>query len=115
MGGERGSTARQRMSGRICCICSDSCSPIPTTGANRLCARCTEGRQRLRDVYMSFMLRDGWYCQFLEADVKTPLPQKFTFATPEKSAELAERGRALKDLATKQALEHGIQTGRGGV
>jgi len=32
---------------------------------------------------MSFMLRDGWYCQFLEADLKTPLPRKFTFATPD--------------------------------
>ena len=29
--------------------------------------------------------------------------------------ELAERGRGLKDLATKQALEHGIEMGRGGI
>ena len=64
---------------------------------------------------MSFMLRDGWYCQFLEADLKTPLPRRFTFATPEKVVELVERGRGLKDLASKQALEHGIQTGRSGV
>jgi hypothetical protein len=64
---------------------------------------------------MYYMLRDGWYCQFLEADLKTPLPRKFTFATPEKIAELAERGRGLKDLATKQALEHGIGMGRGGI
>jgi hypothetical protein len=61
------------------------------------------------------MLREGWYCQFLEADLKTPLPRKFTFATPEKIVELAERGRGLKDLATGQALEHGIETGRGGL
>jgi hypothetical protein len=25
-------------------------------------------------VYMSFMDRKGWHCQFLEADLKTPLP-----------------------------------------
>ena len=78
-------------------------------------AKCAEARQPLRDVYMSFMLRDGWYCQFLEADLKTPLPRNFTFATPEKVVELVERGRGLKDLASKQALEHGIQTGRGGI
>jgi hypothetical protein len=48
---------------------------------------------------MYYMLRDGWYCQFLEADLKTPLPRKFRFGTPEKIVELAERGRGLKDLA----------------
>jgi hypothetical protein len=30
---------------------------------------------------MYFMLRDGWYCQFLEADLKTALLRTFTFAT----------------------------------
>ena len=64
---------------------------------------------------MYYMLRDGKYCQFLEADLKTALPRTFTFATPEKVVELAERGLGLKDLASKQALEHGIQTGRGGI
>ena len=83
MGGERGSTARQRMSGKICCMCSNSLPPDPSHHGERLCAKCTEARQPLRDVYMSFMLRDGWYCQFLEADLKTPLPRKFTFAAPE--------------------------------
>ena len=53
---------------------------------------------------MYYMHRDGWYCQFLEADLKTALPKTFTFATPEKVVELAERGRGLKGLATKQAL-----------
>jgi hypothetical protein len=64
---------------------------------------------------MYYMLRDGWYCQFLKADLKTDLPRTFTFATPEKIVELAERGRGLKDLASKQALERGIETGRGGI
>jgi len=27
---------------------------------------------------MHFMLREGWYCQFLEEDLKTPLPKKLT-------------------------------------
>jgi hypothetical protein len=36
-------------------------------------------------VYMTFMLSHGsWFCQFLEADAKTPLPPKLNFADPEK-------------------------------
>jgi hypothetical protein len=35
-------------------------------------------------VYMSFISRSGWQIQFLEPDLKTPLPAKFTFADPEK-------------------------------
>lgn len=64
---------------------------------------------------MSFMFNQGWYCQFLEEDLKTSLPRKFTFATSDKVVELAEKGGALKDSAAKQSLEHGIQMGRGGV
>jgi hypothetical protein len=30
---------------------------------------------------MFFMRNKGWYCQFLEEDLKTPLPRKFTFAS----------------------------------
>jgi hypothetical protein len=67
-------------------------------------------------VYMTFMLSHGsWFCQFLEADAKTPLPRKLNFADPEKIRELARRGEAWGDLESKHALEHGIDTGRGGV
>jgi hypothetical protein len=67
-------------------------------------------------VYMYFMSRDGgWFCQFLEADLKTPLPKKLTFANADKIRELARRGEAWGDLESKQALEHAIETGRGGV
>lgn len=54
-----------------------------------------------------------WQCWFLEADLKTPLPRKLCFASDDKLIDLANRGRALKDLADKQALEHGISTGHG--
>jgi hypothetical protein len=40
-------------------------------------------------VYMYFFLRTGWQIQFLEADLKTALPRKFTFTDPEKIRELA--------------------------
>jgi hypothetical protein len=64
---------------------------------------------------MSFMHRDGWYCQFLDEDLKTSLTRKLTFATSEKILELAEHAGALRDLACRQAIEHGIEVGRGGV
>jgi len=77
--------------------------------------RCCDLCSPRRKVYLSFMRNTGWYCQFLEADLKTSLPRKFTFATPDKILQLAERAGALKDLATRQAIEHGLETGRGGV
>jgi hypothetical protein len=43
-------------------------------------------------VYMTFFSRSGWQVQFCEADLKTPLPRRFTFADPEKIRELARRG-----------------------
>ena len=46
-------------------------------------------------MYMSFMLRNGWHCQFLEPDLKTPQPKKLTFNDERKIRELAEQGRAF--------------------
>jgi hypothetical protein len=66
-------------------------------------------------VYMYFFKRDGWQVQFTEADLKTPLPRKLTFADPEKIRELARRGEAWGDSESRQILEHAIDTGRGGV
>jgi len=64
---------------------------------------------------MFFMHSNGWSCQFLEMDLKTSLPRKFTFATVDKVREMVSRVGVLKDLADKQGFEHGIQIGRGGV
>jgi hypothetical protein len=64
---------------------------------------------------MSFMLRgSGWYCQFLEEDLKTSLLRKLNFSTSAKILELTEHAGALRDLACRQAIEHGISVGRGG-
>ena len=41
-----------------------------------------QDRDRHR-IYMSFMLRGQWYCQFLEEDLQTPLPRKLRFASPD--------------------------------
>ena len=104
MGGERASTSRMRLTGKICCVCRVSLKPDPThpTG-ERYCDRCAPRRR----VYMSFFSRSGWYCQFLEEDLKTPLPRTFTFATSDKILQLAEHAGALRNLECRQAIEHG--------
>jgi len=67
-------------------------------------------------VYMNFMLRgDTWFCQFLLSDLKTPLPQTFTFADFEKVREMAKRGGAEWTSADRQTLEYAFTQGRGAV
>jgi hypothetical protein len=64
---------------------------------------------------MSFCLSQGWHCQFLETDLKTPLPKKLTFASADKVRELAELGGAITDLESRQMFEHAIIKGHGAV
>jgi hypothetical protein len=66
-------------------------------------------------VYMYFFKRGGWQVQFLESDLKTPLPRKLTFTDPDKIRELARRGEAWGTSEARQMLEHAIETGRGGI
>jgi hypothetical protein len=66
-------------------------------------------------VYAGFFLRHGWYVQFLEENLKTPLRKKLTFADPAKIIELARRGGALKESETRAHLDYVIQKGRGGI
>lgn len=60
-------------------------------------------------------VNDHWHCHFLEADLKTLIPRKLNFESDDKLIEMAQRGQGLKDLADKQALEHGIAGGRGAI
>lgn len=66
-------------------------------------------------VFMTFFLRSGWQVQFLEADLRTPLPRKFTFTDPDKIRGLARKGEAWGDAESRQMLEYAIENGRGGV
>jgi hypothetical protein len=66
-------------------------------------------------VYMSFQSRYGWHCQFLEQDLKTPLPRKLHFKSAEKVIELVARGGGQGNLESKQMLDQAIEMGRGGV
>ncbi len=65
-------------------------------------------------IYCTFFCRAGWQVQFTEADLKTPLPRRLTFASPDKIRQLARKGEALGDAESRQMLEAGIATGRGG-
>ena len=61
------------------------------------------------------MLRQGWHCQFLEEDLKTPLPRKLSVNDPAKLFEIAERGGYRLNLEGRQAMEHAIKSGRGAI
>jgi hypothetical protein len=56
-----------------------------------------------RRVYMSFMNRKGWHVQFLEADLKTPLPRWLHFTSAETVIELVERGCGFTDQERPRA------------
>jgi hypothetical protein len=64
-------------------------------------------------VYMYFMLRDGWGCQFLEADLKTPLHRKLTFDDVNKVREMHTRFGVDQKLEDKSAIEFAVKMGRG--
>jgi hypothetical protein len=64
---------------------------------------------------MTFILRRQWDCQFLEEDLKTPLPRRASLSTPAKLLEFAERGGCILSLEDRQAFEHGLSIGRVGL
>lgn len=64
---------------------------------------------------MSFQTQSGWHCQFLEEDLKTPIPKKLNLICQEKLFEIAERGGYRLNLEGRQALQHAIEMGRGGI
>jgi hypothetical protein len=114
MGGERASGVRMRLAGKICCCCK-SMLPPPHSPGERLCVRCLAERNPRKRVYMFFMLRQGWHCQFLEEDLKTPLPRKLSVSDPAKLFEIAERGGYRLNLEGRQAIDHAIANGRGAI
>src|SRR5438309_692978 len=113
MASDRASTIRQIRSGSICALCRSALPPSQSAG-ERLCSKCRGERKRHR-IYMSFVHRAGWVCQFVEEDLKTPLPRKVHFRDDQKVREIARRGGASLNLETLQAFDHGIEIGRGGI
>jgi hypothetical protein len=62
-------------------------------------------------AYMSFMRSHGWYCQFLEVDLKTSLPRTLNFSSEDKVIELIERGGGFTDSESRNAVAHAIGFG----
>ena len=66
-------------------------------------------------MYVSFQDRHGWQCQFLEADLQTPLLKRLHFASSGKVVELIQRAGGFTDQETRLMVNQGIEMGRGGV
>jgi hypothetical protein len=64
---------------------------------------------------MHFMFRKCWFCQFLEEDLKAPLPRKITVADEKKMWEMAKRGGFTLNVAGRQELQEAIRKGAGGI
>jgi hypothetical protein len=111
MGGERVSTTRQRLAGKICAICSNTIDLGMWPGGERRCDKCAG----IRKVYMTYFHRDGWSVQFLEPDLKTPVGRIRQLGSLDKVKELIARTPTRLDLAADQAIEHAITVGRGGM
>lgn len=61
------------------------------------------------------MMRKGWYCQFLEADLKTPLPRKLTITDGRKLLEMAERDGVKMHSPAGRAMKSELEKGVGGI
>ena len=48
----------------------------------------------------------------MEEDLRIQAAPPRTFTNPDKMVEMIRRGNGLRDLASKQAVEHAIMTGR---
>jgi len=64
---------------------------------------------------MSFQSQSGWHYQFLEEDLKTPIPVQLNLVRLERLFEIAERGGYRLNLEGRQAMQRAIDMGRGGV
>ena len=62
---------------------------------------------------MHFMLCGAWHCQFLEPDLKTPLPRKLDLKTADEIRSMIERVGAGMSTEERQHFEYAISSGRG--
>ena len=112
MGGERASTARLRLAGKICAQCGNLLQDPPQTPGERLCLKCKS--PKMHRVYMYYMRREGWVCQFLEEDLRTALPYRLHFKNEDKIRTIVDKVGNFANLQDRQALDYGLHIGRGG-
>lgn len=70
---------------------------------------------RKKRIYMHFMFRKRWLCQFLEEDLKKPLPRKVMFKADAKIWEMAKRGGFTLNISGRREIEEAIRKRRGGI
>ena len=116
MGGERASKTRQRLLGKICCLCGQflDSPPWPILGysGERICDKC---RPVTRRVYMSFFQRQGWTVQFIEDDCKTLIGRIRKFPDETSIRALIDRTQTKLNTEDRQALDYAFSNGRGGL
>lgn len=67
-------------------------------------------------VYMRFEVTGQiWICDFVESDQVGATLRTLRVGAADKIREMAQRGGALRNLESRQMLEYGISSGRGGV
>jgi hypothetical protein len=99
-----------RLNGEICCACKVGLPP-PHIPGERYCDRC---RPPLQVVYVAFEKKVSWHLVISDSNSQRRLCS-LVFADDDKIVEFAKRGGGLTNLESKQALERGIQSGKGGV
>ncbi len=109
VGGERASTVRRRLAGKICARCKRPLPP-PHRPGERVCGKCDPKRR----VLMTFQERYGWWVSFLEEDCKTSLPRKLRLASDQKIRDMYARF-AEPDPDGDSQLERALSIGRGGI
>jgi hypothetical protein len=113
MGGERASTTRMRLAGKICCFCGVSLH-APYPGHERACPKCGPPLANCR-LYMRFERFHGWRVSFRDLQNPGYKFRELTFASSEKLDELVERTGTRMLLEDRQAFELGIRNGLGAV
>ncbi|HTF68722.1 MAG TPA: hypothetical protein VK638_39190 [Edaphobacter sp.] len=108
-----------RLAGKICGLCGRHLNAMLWQPlGERVCETCEAKRsttQKLRRIHMSFALGDRWYCTFMEEDPRTPAAPGRTFTSADNLVGMIRRGNGLRDLASQQAVEHAVRSGRGNV
>ena len=69
----------------------------------------------MKRVFLRFSFRQGWFCQFLEEDRKTPLPRTVLLSDERKLFELVKRGGFTLNISGRLEIEEAISKKRGGV
>jgi hypothetical protein len=65
-------------------------------------------------VYMRFTFDKRWTCDFTNQFTQKRA-RTLHFTDPEKVRDIAQRGKALTDLSSKNNFEHAVRNGGGGV